>query len=552
MKIVRLTMVCLVAASVLVSGVAVIHAQDGGYTPTIQWARCPFAVPRGEVEGQTIQCGYLSVPQDRTQPDGRQVRLAFAVLSSPEGLSAPDPLIYFEGGPGGSALTGIGDWLESPFRDERDIVLLDQRGSGYSKPRLYCYELDQLTDNSPQAETDARLACESRLETDKGVDLSQYNSAANAADVADLRVALGYESWNLYGISYGTRLALTVMRDHPAGVRSVILDSTYPPIVDAYEQEVLNLNRVFRLMFDDCAASATCSAAYPDLENRFYALVARLDEQPEYVPGLDEELDGTGLILALDKLFADTRALPFLPLVIDEVEQGNYDALVALSEGNLPGQVDEYTDYYGEYGDYYGEYGDYYGDYYGGYGGYYGEYGGYYGEYGDYFGEYGEYGDYAATGGGAVDVSDTDGMFDSFECNEEIPFNSLDDALLLATTVPTPLADAGLSTFEDQIAVCADWNSGVADPVEDQAVTSDIPTLILAGQYDPLTPPDWGQIAAETLANSFFFEFPGVSHGVIDGGDCPVNVTLAFLDAPTTAPDAGCIQTMHAPDFVGP
>jgi pimeloyl-ACP methyl ester carboxylesterase len=548
MKTMRLMMVCLVVAGALMSGAAVIHAQEGGYTPTVQWTNCPFAVPRGEVRGETIRCGYLRVLQDRTQPDGVQERLAFAILSSTGEQSAPDPLIYFEGGPGGSALTGIADWLASPFRAERDIVLLDQRGSGYSRPRLYCYELDQLTDNSPQAESDARQACQARLEQDKGVDLSQYNTAADAADVADLRVALGYDSWNLYGISYGTRLALTVMRDHPAGVRSVILDSTYPPVVDAYEQDVLNLNRVFRLLFDDCAASATCSAAYPDLENRFYELVARLDEEPVYIPALDEELDGTGFILALDDLFYDTRALPYLPLVIDEAEQDNYDALTALTEGYLPGEYAEYADYYGEYGDYYGDtYGDYYGEY-DYYGDYYGQYGDYYGDYG----EYGDYGDYAGNGGGPVDVSDTDGAFDAFECNEEIPFNSLDDALLLAASVPTPLAEAGLASLEDQIAVCADWDSGVADPVEDQVVASDIPTLVLAGQYDPVTPPDWGRIAAETLANSFFFEFPGVGHGVIDGGYCPVSVMVAFLDAPTTAPDASCIQTMHAPDFVVP
>jgi pimeloyl-ACP methyl ester carboxylesterase len=542
MKTMRLVMVCLVVVGALMSGAAAIHAQESGYAPTVQWAGCPFAVPRGEVQGETIRCGYLRVPQDRAQPDGVQERLAFAILTSTGDQAAPDPLIYFEGGPGGSALAGIADWVASPLRAGRDIILLDQRGSGYSRPRLYCYELDEVPADSPQAESDARQACLTRLEQDKGVDLSQYNSAADAADVADLRVALGYDSWNLYGISYGTRLALTVMRDHPAGVRSVILDSTYPPVVDAYEQDVLNLNRVFRLLFDDCAASATCSAAYPDLENRFYELVARLDEQPVYVPALDEDLDGTGFILALNDLFYDTQALPYLPLVIDEVEQDNYDALTALTEGNLPGEYAEYADYYGEYGDYYG---DYYGDS--------GTYGDYHGEYGNDFGDYNsEYGDYAVNGGGPVDVSDTDGAFDAFECNEEIPFNSLADARLLAATVPAPLAEAGLAALEDQIAVCADWDSGVAEPVEDQAVSSDIPTLVLAGQYDPVTPPDWGRIAAETLSNSFFFEFPGVGHSVIDGGYCPVSVIVAFLDAPTTAPDASCIQTMHAPDFVAP
>jgi len=116
---------------------------------------------------------------------------------------------------------------------------------------------------------DARQACYDRL-TDDGINLSMYNSAQNAADVAALRTALDYEEVNLFGISYGTRLGLTIMRDHPEGIRSVILDSVYPPQVNGYEQGAYVFYRALRRVFNDCATDAACDAAYPDLEQVFY------------------------------------------------------------------------------------------------------------------------------------------------------------------------------------------------------------------------------------------------------------------------------------------
>ena len=246
-----------------------------------------------------------------------------------------------------------------------------------------------------------------------------------------------------------------------------------------------------------------------------------------FIPELDTEYDGAAFVDVLFEQFYDTAAIPFLPLVIDQVENGDTSALIDLSEGYLP---EDYSDY-NDYSDYYGDYG-----------------GDYTGDYSDYNGD--DYGDYGSDS--AEDVSSTDGMFDAFECNEEIPFNSVDDAEALSVSFPAPLREAGLAVLLDQIEICATWDSGTAGASEDQAVTSDLPTLILAGAYDPVTPPQWGLIAASPLPRSFFFEFPGVGHAVIDGGNCPLNMALAFLDTPTSAPDGNCIAGMSGPVFVLP
>ncbi len=540
-------------------------AQEAFFEPDA----CPFAVP----EGESVECGYLIVPQDRSNPDEGDIELAVAILHSTASDTAPDPIIYLEGGPGGSALSGIDLWYDSPFRQRRDIVLFDQRGTGYSYPRLYCYEIDEIDPDLDdeaymQAQEDATLACLDRF-ADEGTDISDYNSAASAADVADLGQALGYDSWNLYGVSYGTRLALTVMRDYPEGLRSVILDAVYPPVVDAYEEGPVNTYRVFTQLFDDCAADATCNQAYPDLEGRFYALVNRMNNQPEQIAELDYgELRGDDLVATIFGYFYDTRLVPYLPRLIVEMESSRYDTLIGIDEGSIPPGNDfdeddpvlllvdefyylveelddpdtvfmaleeiEYLDDIPTIIEEYFEMED--------------------AEYLiDLFDELDDEGlarlEFELFW---EDVSDTDGMFNAVECREELPFNSYADAETLAADLPLEIAASELIAVEEMLAVCETWaDAGVADAIEDAAVVSDIPTLVLSGSFDPIPPPSWGEIAAETLSRSFVFEFPGVGHGAIDGGDCPVGIALAFLDDPSAAPDSACIAGMGV-EFVMP
>jgi len=257
------------------------------YQPQFTSVECQFEVP----SGREVECGFLEVPEKRSNPSGATIRLAVAIFRSESANPAPDPIVYLDGGPGGHSLEAIPFSFEagfSPFLEQRDFVMFDQRGVGFSEPGLFCPEyLDELTDiadedissdESASREIASLLECRSRLLDDNDVDLTAYNTAESAADVADLRVTLGYADWNLYGISYGTRLALGVMRDHPQGVRSVILDSTLPPEADLMTEGPANFARALRVLFTGCSSDPNCAGAYPGFEQRLLDRVAALED----------------------------------------------------------------------------------------------------------------------------------------------------------------------------------------------------------------------------------------------------------------------------------
>ncbi len=217
-------------------GVAPSPAPTFSYQPIFEPAPCAFAVP----SGYQPECGYLFVPENRARAGSPMIRLHIAVFRSHAGFPALDPVVHLAGGPGSSSLA-VADYVLGRGLDavlaRRDLIFFDQRGTGSSIPRLDCPEREAITslllsgslsdEESQAAVQEAFRRCRERL-TAQGVDLSAYNSAASAADLNDLRLALGYETLNLYAVSYGTRLALTLMRDHPAAVRSAVLDSAYP------------------------------------------------------------------------------------------------------------------------------------------------------------------------------------------------------------------------------------------------------------------------------------------------------------------------------------
>ncbi|HEX6305128.1 MAG TPA: alpha/beta fold hydrolase, partial [Anaerolineales bacterium] len=206
------------------------------------------------------------MPENRARPEGSLIQLHVAVFRSRSEEPENDPVVHLAGGPGSSSL-GVAGYILGQGMDaileQRDLILFDQRGTGYSQPRLDCPEREALTPTllegslSQRAEQDAIVEalreCRERL-TEEGVDLSAYNSAASAADVNDLRRALGYTKINLYGVSYGTRLGLTVMRDYPQAVRSAVLDSAYPPQVNLYTSLAPNAERAFNQLFAGCTA----------------------------------------------------------------------------------------------------------------------------------------------------------------------------------------------------------------------------------------------------------------------------------------------------------
>ncbi len=474
--------------------VAPVLAQDT--LPRVEPASCWMDMPDGMVEGENVECGYLIVPEDRSDASSPTIELAYAVLHAPADVVQPDPLIYLAGGPGGNAVGDLDGWLDIPYLDDRDLILFDQRGTGFSMPSLNCPEAEENAE-------DATQACHDRL-ISEGVNLQAYNSLENAADVADLRVALGYDEWNLFGISYGTRLALTVMRDHPEGVRSVVIDSVYPPEVSSWEEYGQNTVDVFNKLFAGCAADSECDSAYPNLEQDFNNTVEQLNLEPAQYTGtdsasgesIDREMSGDEFIDRVFQLLYSSASIPYLPSVITEVANGNYAALDDLESGaTLESGYRQAPD---------------------------------------------------------EDVSDSEGMNLSVECQEEVAFLDQDVALDNVPDAGTPLHNNSILSIQSTFNDCQIWNVEAADQIESQPVVSDIPTLVAAGEFDPITPAKWAESAASHLSNSFYYLFPGGGHGVIDLNECSQGIMQDFLNDPTQEPDSSCIADIGEPQWVLP
>src|SRR5687768_9282150 len=311
------------------------------YQAVFEAASCAFSVP----SGYSPECGYLLVPENRLNPATRYIRLHVAIFRNRSGAAVPDPVIHLAGGPGSSSLEVAGYMLGQgldAILDQRDFILFDQRGTGYSQPRLDCPERNAVTSvlletglTAPGAHdlvVEAFRRCRERLIAESN-DLSAYNSAASAADLNDLRLALGYEQLNLYAVSYGTRLALTLMRDYPQAVRSAVLDSAYPLEVNLYTALAPNAERAFNVFFNRCASNPDCDAAYSDLRAVFYQLTDQLNAAPVPVSvnaaGAERtvRLDGGLLIDVLFLGLYNPAVTASMPRMIYEIREGDYTLL---------------------------------------------------------------------------------------------------------------------------------------------------------------------------------------------------------------------------------
>jgi Tol biopolymer transport system component/pimeloyl-ACP methyl ester carboxylesterase len=459
------------------------------HTPLYEPAECQFPEPRG----YKVECGYLTVPEDRSQPAGRQIRLHVAVFPSTGQNPEPDPVIHLVGGPGGSLLDIAAEYLRrggSDILKKRDYIMFNQRGTHYAEPFLDCpgrtgFEWDLAGQELTLKEWNQKmaeflLACQDGL-LDQGIDLAAYNSAENAADVNDLRLALGYDQINLYGISYGSRLALTVMRDHPVGIRSAIIDGVLPLQANLSQELAPQVYHALNRVFEDCAADPDCSQAHPDLESTFYHVVDELNTDPVTLrlDGGTLFLDGYAFLDTMFQLLYSVDAIPWIPYLVDQASQGSFpeDQIYAVPDRSTWGTA----------------------------------------------------------------------MQQSIWCREEMAFESRDEALALAADLPPVFGELFADTYDWDL--CQVWESGIADPIENQAVVSDIPTLVLSGYYDPVTPPSGGRLAAETLSNSFFYEFRILAHGAMRSNKCALKIGLAFVDDPWTEPDTSCIDELPSPDF---
>lgn len=469
----------------------------GQTTSAFQAAACPFKVGAGLVEGQQVSCGYITVPENRATKSDRKVKLAVAIFKAKQYMTSvdPAPVVRLDGGPGGNSLDSVAQYIDSTtyskFILNHNVVMFDQRGTGYSTPSLKCPEIINLQyqTSSTGDLTSAAHQCYDRL-VSQGIDLNGFNTLQNAADVSDVIHALGYQQMTVYGVSYGTRLALTVMRLYPQVVRASILDSTYPTNHNRNELTT-DAQRVYNVLFQGCSKDANCNKKYPNLKDVFYKLVDSLNQKPISLNTSDPTTNtkytvpfaGDDLVGFIFSTFYVTSLIPLIPQIIYQVNAHQYDQLAYL------------------YG-------------------------------------YLEF-----------DSTFSDGMFYSVECGEDWPFLTTQDITASKQGIEPHIAKVFGGYEESEYEICQFWKVQQVPAEQKQPVLSNLPSLVLAGEYDPITPPALGEEAAKTLTNGYFFVFPGQGHGQEYSSTCSDSIISAFQDKPTEKPASTCIGSMTEPAF---
>lgn len=491
----------LLLAGLWLSSVAVIMVPPLPAAASFSTGPCQFRVPAG----LSITCGYLSVPEDRSAAGGRMIRLAVAIAHTARAPRLGDPLLYLAGGPGGAAVAST-PTLALGWADllaHRDLVVVDQRGTGLSQPSLACTAADAVKPAPGELQTPAgRVAveyrelmrCRERL-AKAGVRLAAYTTAANAQDLRDLRVALGYARWNILGISYGTRLALAALRIDEPGIRSVILDSAYPPQQNLYTGMPGGLDRTLQLLYAGCADQAPCRKLAPDLRATLAELVAHLDAHPADItvsrPGRQRahvSLDGGQLLAIVYSALSVSRSIPRVPLAIVRAASGDY------------GLIEEFA----------------------------------------------AVREQRAQGHSAA-------MYYAVECGEDLALADLPARQAAAARYPLLTSYyRGLLEFTPaSVELCRAWGAAAPKPEVGAPVASAVPALLLAGEYDPVTPAPWADIAAATLPASEVYQVPGSGHAVITRGACVHRLIAVFLDRLTARGAAGCLASVGKPVFAG-
>lgn len=464
---------------------------------TFEAVACPFEFPAD----LDVTCGELTVPENRLQPTGSRITLPFAVIHSPNPNPRPDPIIYTSsGGPG---LGAFGAWRHLAYNFDflatRDIILLEQRGTRWAEPYLNCPDLnmamfENLTRVLPREEeityeVQVALACRDGLLA-QGVDLNAYNTLETVADLEDLRTTLGIEQWNFLGSSYAARIGLTYSRLHPVSLRSMVLDSVYDPSVNFIEARVPSFARVLQALFSACAEDLNCSKTYPHLEDHFYEVIARANANPIAV-NVDHPRTGESVTVYLTG---------------DDLVLGVFNALrdVRLI-GYLPFAIEEI-----------------------------------------YAGNIGVITPLAQNGFASM-FNTPLGIYYAVECSEEYPFNDMEYQRTMAQHY------AGLENFLPTPAdpsICTAWGAEPVNASFREPTMSDVPALILGGEYDAVTPSALSEQTASRLDNAVYVHVPGLGHAVMDVDVCARQMASTFIESPGSFSTTICRPGNEVLEFI--
>ncbi|HEU4578230.1 MAG TPA: alpha/beta hydrolase [Polyangiaceae bacterium] len=440
------------------------------------------------LDGLSVEarCGRFEVWENRRTREGRRLELKVAVVPALAANPRRDPLFVLVGGPG-QAATEAGPQIAEALREvqrRRDIVLLDQRGTGSSHP-LDC------KDDSAEA-FDKRFAPELDLATTRAcagqlaADLTQYTTDIAMDDLDDLRIALGYERINLWGGSYGTRAALVYLRQHPAQVRSLVLDGMAPFAIELPLFVARDSQRALDLLYRDCERDGECARTFPGARAQLEQLLAGLQQSPASVsvahPRSGEpqmiRVEREGLAAALANLLYVPALASLIPLGVERASRGDWTTLAGATEA------------------------------------------------------------FSST----VDISV--GMFLSVACAEDI--SRITDEEAAEQTRGTFLGPGWLSRLRQQ---CEAWHAAQLPSSFFEPVRGTAPSLLLSGQLDPVTPPSWGDQVAQALTPSRHVIVPGGGHGVSTLGCVPELISDFLESLDLQALQLDCVERLQRPPF---
>jgi pimeloyl-ACP methyl ester carboxylesterase len=433
---------------------------------------------------QEVLCATYPVWENRETRRGRKIGLNVVILPALGADKQPDPIFELGGGPGQAIAENAGDYAQSDLRRKRDIVLVDQRGTGRSNP-LHCSFYGQPVDFRRAAGELFPVAAvkKCRVTLEKVADLRQYTTAAFADDLNEVRQGLGYGKINLHGASYGTSVAQVYWRRHPETVRSVVLIGvallkSYTPLAHAYAGQ-----RALDLLLAECAAEPDCRTAFPDTRADLKTIREQIDK------GVTVTVTNTstgerqkvrpswGLVAEGIRFMMYGQEVGGLPLQIRKAAQGDLAPLIQMSiERRL--NITE----------------------------------------GLYWG---------------LDFSVT--------CAEDLPF--ITEEMIHQKTPGTYLGDYRI---RQQKAACKVWPRGRIPADAHEPVRSDVPVLLISGERDPVTPPELAEQAARAMTNRLHVIVARSGHG--GGGECTDNLIRDFTDrASVQGLDPTCAATVYGP-----
>ena len=481
-----LVVACLVAVGLAGSNPS--HTPTGLLTNpsgTIQTTECPqeLEAPAG------IECASLNT-FERADGSGAAIRLPFAILRSTASSPPPDPVLMIGGGPGPNLVNLVGATQSGlPFLRSRNVIIPELRGTGVASPSLACPEMEghatialdgRTIDEAVTEILDATKTCATRVRAD-GTDPDAYLTSDRVRDLIALRRGLGIPAWNVYGASYGTLVALELLAADGGAVRTAVLDGVLPPGADLFHEIGRNGRGALEVALADCGI--TSSFAGPGLLERYDALAAKLERAPIEVEVVDP--------------WASDQRRRSASVDGETLEKGVFGLLYSHdADSTLPQRISAAAE-----------------------------------------------GDLELLQQGVIAqlwwTSGDFGAFLSQLCAEGGWDGTTDDLSAVFADLPQIAGDAWQRHREVHASQCALW--GVRPRPRATPVQSDVPTLLLAGAFDPITPPRWTAEVAGSMPAATVRVFAGTSHGVLFGGPpCADEIAAAFVGDPSRQLESGC------------